>query len=201
MGVNRRFAITGGIGSGKSYVASLLRDLKFPVFDCDTSAKEIMSQNVQLQCRLSKLIGKSVLLPNGTLDKSAIAEYLFRSDDNQFNVNSLVHPLVEEAFELWTNQFDSQTSWIGMESSILFESGFDVLVDFIITVFAPESLRLNRVVRRDGVTVEQVKERMSRQLSEEKKMERSQFIIYNDGQHDISSQLDNLLNIFYSWEK
>lgn len=199
-----KFGITGGIGSGKTYVSHLLEKKGFSIFNCDEVARRLMLDDESLQEALSSLIGASVMTVDGGLDKQLIGNFLFSSSEHVKAVNALVHPRVREAFRRWSlekasamnNRREEEDAlshdWLGMECSILFESGFDDLVDFTISVYAPESFRLQRVEQRDGLTVRQVKARISQQLPEEEKLKRSDFIFFNDGISSIESQLNRL---------
>lgn len=202
MTVNK-FGITGGIGSGKTYVSRLLEQRGFAIFNCDCCAKDLMLNDHSLQEELSVLIGCPVLLEDGSLDKRAIGSYLFSSPEHVQQVNALVHPRVRKAFQKWVhdqerhgkNEDVLSERWVGMECSILFEAHFDDLVDFVISVYAPENVRLKRVEARDGLTAGQVEERIANQLPEGEKLKRSDFIIRNDGNDRIETQLDELRSI------
>lgn len=203
MKVNK-FGITGGIGSGKTYVSRLLKKRGFSIFNCDQAARELMLTDVSLQSDLSLLVGRSILTEYGTLDKTAIGNYLFASQEHVKKVDELVHPRVRKAFNAWVQEEEKKykspgrsltRQWVGMECSILFEAHFDDLVDFVISVYAPEDIRIKRVEERDGLTPEQVKSRIARQLPEGEKLKRSDFIIRNDGRDRIDTQLDELRSI------
>lgn len=198
MEVNK-FGLTGGIGSGKTYVSRLLEKEGFPIFNCDQAARKLMCEDVSLQSELSSLTGTPVITSSGELDKKIIGDYLFASPDHVRQVNALVHPLVRKTFLEWvdvqTSRSDSPKQWVGMECSILFEARFDDLVDFIISVYAPAEVRLQRVEQRDHLTSEQIKRRMARQLPEKDKLERSDFVIQNDGKLPLAPQLKRLKSI------
>lgn len=206
-----KFGITGGIGSGKTYISHLLEERGFSIFNCDSAARELMLVNTELQEHLSLLIGKPVLTPAGTLDKKAIGTYLFASAENVARVNALVHPLVRDAFRNWVKQrqlsMAAQTGgdpdlehnpvnkWAGMECSILFEAGFNDLVDVVACVTAPEKVRLERVEKRDGLTPAMVEQRIRQQWPEDEKSRRSDFIFNNDGVHALDSQVSDFINL------
>ena len=191
-----KFAITGGIGSGKSYVSKLLEEEGFPIFNCDLAAKHIMQSDQSLQADLQQLIGCPIILENGLLNKKAIGQYLFASENHQEAVNALIHPRVREYFTHWTLQatpyYIKDTPWVGMECALLFESKFNSLVDFIISVYAPESLRIKRVMSRDGLTEEAVRKRIGKQLPEEWKLSHSDFVFHNDVHTELSTQIKTL---------
>ncbi len=169
--------ITGGIGSGKSYVCKLLAQRGIEVYDCDAAAKRLIRTSPRLRQQLKALIG--------SLDKAAISRFLLASEENQQAVNAIVHPAVFQDFE------ESGMMW--MESAILFESGADKLVDRVVVVTAPEEIRIERVMQRDGITREKALQWIARQWPQEQVKARADFEIINDGQADLNSQIERLL--------
>ena len=169
--------ITGGIGSGKSYICKLLAQRGIEVYDCDAAAKRLIRTSPRLRQQLKALIG--------SLDKAAISRFLLASEENQQAVNAIVHPAVFQDFE------ESGMMW--MESAILFESGADKLVDRVVVVTAPEEIRIERVMQRDGITREKALQWIARQWPQEQVKARADFEIINDGQADLNSQIERLL--------
>jgi len=169
--------ITGGIGSGKSYVCKLLAQRGIEVYDCDAAAKRLIRTSPRLRQQLKALIG--------SLDKAAISRFLLASEENKQAVNAIVHPAVFQDFE------ESGMMW--MESAILFESGADKLVDRVVVVTAPEEVRIQRVMQRDGITREKALQWIARQWPQEQVKARADFEIINDGQADLNSQIERLL--------
>ena len=177
--------ITGGIGSGKSYVCKRLEARGYEVYDCDTAAKRLIRTSPEIRRRLTELIGPETY--NGdNINKAAVAKFLLASEENAKAIDAIVHPAVFKDFE------DSGLQW--MESAIIFESGISRLVDKVIVVTAPEEVRIQRVMQRDGITREKVLEWMSRQLPQEDVRRRADYEIVNDGEKDIEEQLDKILN-------
>ena len=145
--------ITGGIGSGKSYISSLLQShLNVPVYDCDTEAKRLMNEDKSIQQQLKKLVGAHVY-KDGKLQKDVLADYLFANQQNAQQVNAIVHPAVREDFDKWARR--QNTDVVAIESAILFESGFDTLTDKVLFVDAPMEVRIQRVIKRDDCTRQQ----------------------------------------------
>ncbi len=169
--------ITGGIGSGKSYVCKLLAQRGIEVYDCDAAAKRLIRTSPRLRQQLKALIG--------SLDKAAISRFLLANEKNQQAVNAIVHPAVFQDFE------ESGMMW--MESAILFESGADKLVDRVVVVTAPEEVRIQRVMQRDGITREKALQWIARQWPQEQVKARADFEIVNDGHADLNSQIERLL--------
>ncbi len=181
-----KIAITGGIGSGKSFVAKLLRRRGIEVYDCDDAAKRLMRSSAPLQRSLSALIGKDIF-ENGTLQKKDIATFLLKDRRNKQHLEDIVHPAVAADF------LSSGADWL--ESAILFESGFHRRVKFsyIVCVAAPEEVRAQRIMQRDGIDEEKAKQWIACQLPQEQMVEQSDFTITNDGKQDLEEQINNIL--------
>ena len=172
--------ITGGIGSGKSFVARLLQsNFGIPVYDCDREARRLMNTSAELREALIALIGSEAYSPDGLLNRPAVARYLFESQEHAAAVNAVVHPAVRKDFLLWSSQQPSPLK--ALESAILLESGFGDLADHILLVTAPEELRLQRAMKRDSASAEQVRSRMAQQTSEEARLAAADSVIINDG--------------------
>ena len=169
--------ITGGIGSGKSYVCKLLAQRGIEVYDCDAAAKRLIRTSPRLRQQLKALIG--------SLDKAAISRFLLANEENQQAVNAIVHPAVFQDFE--------ESGMLWMESAILFESGADKLVDRVVVVTAPEEVRIQRVMQRDDITREKALQWIARQWPQKQVIARADFEIVNDGQADLNSQIEKLL--------
>ena len=172
-----KIGITGGIGSGKSYVCKRLEARGIQVYDCDNAAKRLMRTSEELQQQLKALVS--------SLEKADIAKFLLESEANAKAIDAIVHPAVFRDFE------ESGMQW--MESAILFESGAFRLVDKSIVVTAPEEVRIQRVMQRDGITREKVLEWMQRQLPQDEVRRRADFEIVNDGEADIDKQINKIL--------
>lgn len=180
-----KIGITGGIGSGKSYVCRLLEQRGYMVYDCDSAAKRLIRTSPFIRRRLTTLIGPHTYLADGSLNKSAVAEYLLASEDHTHNIDRIVHPAVFRDF------IQSGMEW--MESAIIYESGIYRLVDRVIVVTAPEELRIQRVMARDEISREKVLEWMSRQLPQDEVRQRADYEIVNDGVSDLQRQLDTII--------
>ena len=173
-----KIGITGGIGSGKSYVCQRLIARGYEVYDCDSAAKRLMRTSPKLQQQIKTLVG--------SLEKADIARFLLESEANAHAIDAIVHPAVFRDFEA------SGKQW--MESAILFESGAYRLVDKTIVVTAPEEVRIQRVIQRDGISREKVLEWMARQLPQNDVRRRADFEIVNDGEADIDQQITEIIN-------
>lgn len=180
-------AITGGIGSGKSYVCRLLERRGIRVYDCDANAKRLMAGDHDLQTRLQELVGDGVFSGH-VLQKRVLAAFLLASETNKQAVDDIIHPAVAADF------MRSGCQWL--ESAILFDSGFNrrVPFSFIVCVSAPEEVRVSRVMARDQISREKALEWIGRQWPQEKVEQQSDFVIVNDGNEDLDRQVALLLN-------
>ena len=174
----KKIGITGGIGSGKSYVCKRLQaKYDIEVYDCDAAAKRLIRTSPDLQQQIIQLVG--------SLDKAAMSRFLLASEANQQAMNAIVHPAVFRDFQ------ESGIQW--MESAILFESGADQLVDKSVVVTAPQEVRIQRVMQRDGTTREKTLQWMNRQWSQDEVVAHADYEIVNDGIADIDKQIEQLL--------
>ena len=172
-----KIGITGGIGSGKSYVCKLLKAHGIEVYDCDQAAKRIIRTSEEVRQKLLQLIG--------SLEKADIARFLLESEANAKKIDAIVHPAVFHDFE------ESGYQW--MESAILYESGANKLVDRVVVVTAPEEMRIQRVMQRDTISREKALQWMQRQWPQEELCRRADYEILNDGHADLNEQIEALL--------
>lgn len=177
-----RLGITGGIGSGKSYVAQMLQARwDVPVYDCDSEAKRLTAESDDIRTALTQLVGDH-LWQQGQMQKPVLAAYLFASPEHAAQVNAIIHPAVRRDFLRWTDAH-SRSPVVAIESAILCESGFHTLVDSILLVDAPLEVRLLRAMLRDGASRQQVMARMARQDSAQAR-QLARFTVINDGGGD-----------------
>lgn len=185
-----KIGITGGIGSGKSIVASLFALYGIPVYIADTESKILTNTSETIRQKLTALFDDSLYTETG-LDKKKLASYIFNDPKLLETVNRIIHPEVAQHFQNWVAQQTGNLCII--ESAILFESGFNSLVDKTITVFAPEEIRIKRSMQRDNVSEETIRQRMKNQMAEEVKINRSDFIINNDDSKALIPQVYAIL--------
>lgn len=180
-------AITGGIGSGKSYVCQLLEKRGIKVYDCDAAAKRLMRTSATLRQQLRQLVGPQVYR-GCILQKRVLAEFLLASEANKQAVNEIVHPAVALDF------IESDYQWL--ESAILFDSGFHrrVPFSFVVCVSAPEDVRVQRIMARDGISEAKALEWIHRQMPQEQVEGLSNFVIHNDGVVPLEPQVDRLIH-------
>jgi dephospho-CoA kinase len=174
-----KIGLTGGIGSGKSTVAKLFELLQVPVYYADAASKKLYHSNKELMASLKNHFGEDVYT-NEQLNRSKLAAIVFNDKERLDLLNSLVHPLTIRDAEEWISR---QTApYVVKEAALLFESGSVTGLDYVVGVFAPAAVRMKRVMDRDGVSREDVLNRMSRQIDEGIKMRLCDFVITNDEQ-------------------
>ncbi len=188
-----RIGVTGGMGSGKSVVCELFRLHGAPVFDADKEAKLLNDTSPRIKEELTRHFG-SDLYKKGKLDRQKLATLIFHDKQNLALVNSIIHPVLADQFIKWSKERDSYP-FVVIDAAVLFEAGFEQHVDKVITIYAPEAERIERVTRRDGIRKSQVMARMQHQIPEEEKAKRADHVIYNDGQHSLIQQVANILQI------
>ena len=179
-----KIGITGGIGSGKSFICQRLKARGIDVYDCDTAAKRLIRTSPEIRQQLTALIGEDAY-HGEALNKAAVAKFLLVNEANAKAIDDIVHPAVFRDFQ------ESGMQW--MESAIMYESGIYQLVDRVIVVTAPLEVRIQRVMKRDGISRENVLQWMQRQWSQDKVRELADDEIVNDGIADIDAQIDNIL--------
>ncbi len=184
----QKVGLTGGIGSGKSAVATLLRLLGVPVYDADKRAKALMASLPELRDALTTLLGVEAFRPDDTLNTSFIASRVFSDDALLTKLNTAVHPYVRKDFESWTVKHVS-VPYVVEEAAVLIESGAHEQMDQVILVTAPVEVRVRRVMARDGVSEHAVKSRIDRQMSDQEKIPYADFILINDGARSLIRQV------------
>ena len=172
-----RIGITGGIGSGKSTVAQIFSVLDIPVYDADSAAKRLISEDERLKEKIIESFGEASY-EEGKLDRKYLAAQVFNNDQKTSLLNSIVHPATIRDAEEWIQQ---QTApYVIKEAALIFESGSDKMLDKIIGVSSPLELRIERTMHRNNLTREQVLQRISLQMDEDEKLRLCDYVIVND---------------------
>lgn len=159
--------ISGGIGSGKSTICKVFKLFGAPVFEADVEAKKLMLSHHEIRSGLIDLFGSHIYTQSGTLDRKKLAGIIFNDKLLLEKVNTLVHPVVRREFKNWAEQ--QSHAYVINEAAIMFETGLYKSMDYTILVSAQKNERIKRVIKRDKISKEQVKERMSKQWPDEKK--------------------------------
>lgn len=181
-----RVGLTGGIGSGKTTVAHIFESLGIPVFYADEVAKRLMTQDPQLVAAIKEKFGAAAYL-DGHLNKELIATQIFSDPKKLAWLNQLIHPATIQAANRW---FEEQKApYAVREAALLFESGADKGLDYVVGVSAPISLRVDRVIKRDGASPAAIKQRMANQLDEEARNKKCNFLLLNDNTQPLLMQV------------
>lgn len=182
--------ITGGIGSGKSFVAQIIERMGYPVFNADKEARILMNSHPIISETLIDWFGKEIY-SNGELNREKMATLIFHDEQMRSKVNQLVHPLVREAFVNWASSQNKPL--VFNEAAILYETDAYKKFHEIILVTAPLSLRITRVMKRDGISEEQIRDRMEAQWSDDKKLSFGPYEIINDNRLPLLSQIEEVI--------
>ena len=188
-----KIGITGGIGSGKSVVSRLLEIMGIPVYISDIEAKRITNTDEVIRRELSALVGQDVFR-DGELNRPLLASYIFGHPDHAKEVNGIIHPQVKADFRQWAAR-QTDKPLVGMESAILLEAGFRDEVDFLVMVYAPLKLRVERAIKRDCSSKEQIMKRIEAQISDEIKKKHADFVIVNDDETPLIPQVLELISL------
>jgi dephospho-CoA kinase len=172
-----RIGLTGGIGSGKSTVAAIFRVLGVPVYYADLAARRLMMNDPEIRAKIIDAFGPESY-DNGSPNRTWIAENVLRDQTSTARLNGIVHPATKADARAWMAR--QSGSYALKEAALIFESGGERELDLVIGVSAPTDLRIDRVVSRDGLSREAIRQRMARQMDESEKMSRCQFVITND---------------------
>ncbi len=186
-----KVGITGGIGSGKSIVCGMFQTLGVEIYSADSEAKKMLD-NPEIKEQIIEIFGNQIL-QSGVVDRKKLAAFVFQDKFALQKLNTIIHPAVKKHFDDWANKAHS-SPYLMKEAAILFESGTNKGLDFIITVTAPEKLRIKRVMLRDKISEAEVLKRMENQMSEQEKIKLSDFVIMNDEENLLIPQVLEIHN-------
>ena len=186
----KRIGLTGGIGSGKSYIAGVLEKMGYPVYYSDEQAKVLTDTHPEIRAGLISRFGTGIYSEE-ILNRKELAAHIFNSESDRIFVNQLIHPVVRADFDRWCAE--QHTALVFNEAAILFETGAYTQFDGTLLVVAPLDLRIQRVMQRDRCTVAQAEARMKSQWSDEQKIPLATCIVMNDGKSPLLSQLEHVV--------
>lgn len=183
-----KIGITGNIGSGKTTVCQLFELLGAPVFYADFYGKKVMTEDLVLVEAIRKTFGGESYFEDGSLNRKYISNIVFKNEAELEKLNALVHPAVFRAFDEWAISFNTK-NYVLKEAAILFESGSDKQCDKTIVVAAALDVRLKRVMQRDNLTKAEILRREEKQMPQQEKIAKADFVIYNDPQMMVIPQV------------
>jgi len=186
----KKIGLTGGIGSGKSTAAKVFEFLQVPVYYADEAAKELMNTDSNLKEQVMAYFGPETYL-DGSLQRKVLANKVFGKESEIQKLNAIVHPIVFADFDKWCSE-RKHLPYIVKEAALIFETILHQKLDKVIHVSAPEELRIARVMLRDACSKEEVLNRIARQMNEEEKLQRADFVLYNDEIHPLLPQVVSL---------
>ena len=195
-----KVGITGGIGVGKSFVANIIEKMGYPVFYSDKVAKALMNRDLELISLIKKEFGDDVYASNNLIKNKKLSSLAFRDNKALKNLNSLVHPFVKSNFKKWC--VNQKSKIVFKEAAILFESKSNIDLDRIICVSANKNIRIDRIIKRDNRSKEEILKIISNQMDQKEKEKLSDYVILNDEKNSIILQLTDILKqlekVFYN---
>lgn len=191
---NQVLGITGGIGAGKSIVSGVLKHLGLPVFDSDQYAKNAYTDSEEVQMSVVRLLGSQAYGVDLQPNRPYIAQKVFSSPELLLQLEQILHPYVRRSFLEWKHSTETRWGWLGIESAILIDKGFDDLCDAVLYVDAPEHIRIERVQQRDKQNIDAIKRRIEQQKFDYSNYRTLPFYtICNSGHTPILPQLKELI--------
>ena len=191
----KRIGLTGGIGSGKTYIAGILEKMGYPVYYSDAQSKVLTDTHPLIREKLVARFGREIYTAQG-LNRKVLAELIFASEEHRLFVNELIHPLVRNNFEHWCSE--QQSPIVFNEAAILFETGAYRQFDGTLLVVAPLELRIERVMQRDRCSQKEVEERMKSQWSDDQKIPLATAVITSNGKFPLVSQIERSVQTLLS---
>ncbi|HLG33236.1 MAG TPA: dephospho-CoA kinase [Bacteroidia bacterium] len=190
-----KVGLTGGIGSGKTVVATFFRQLGVPVFDADNEARLLTENNAAIITKIRNTFGKDFFNADESLNRTTLAKIVFGDKEKLAVLNAIIHPAVKDHFEHWLEQ-NQNAKYIIKEAAILFESGSNSGLDKIIFVTSPEEIRIKRVIMRDNSSREKILAVMKNQWSDDERRKYSDYLIINDDSTLVIPQVLKLHEMF-----
>ncbi len=181
--------LTGGIGSGKTTVSRMFKELGVPVYIADIEAKKLANNSTSIKKEIIQILGEKAYF-EGKINKKYVANLIFNDKELLKKINKIIHPKVAEHFKKWIKKQD--TPYIIKEAAILFENDGYQVFDFTILITAPLEVRINRVLKRDSITEKEITDRIKNQWSDDKKKKLADFIIENNNLKGTLEQVQNI---------
>jgi len=183
--------VTGGIGSGKTFVCKILSTMGYPVFYSDSVAKNLIVNNIEVKRQIISFLGDESYLKSGELNRTYLAQQIFSDKNKLESINKIVHPAVKKAFNEWIEKQGS--SLVFYESAILFETESYKDFDKVILVIASKETKIKRILKRDNSTIQDIEKRMVNQWSDDQKIPLSDYIITNNEDSMLIEQINEVI--------
>ena len=191
----RKIALTGGIATGKSYVANKLREAGVPMVDADVLAREGVEPGTPGLAAVRRRFGPDAVRRDGTMDRVRIAQIVFKDKRARLDLEAIVHPAVQKAVNDFFDSLPKRTPYAVADIPLLFETGREKQFDAVIVVACPRDMQLQRVMERNRLSKEDAERRLAAQLPIEKKLEKATYVIRTDGTfEDTNAQIASLLD-------
>lgn len=191
-----KLGVTGSMGSGKSSVCVILKDLGYKVIDADKLSREVLKNHKSLIKNIKESFGQEFVNDKGELKRRELGEYVFKSHERKEALEAIILPYIKAEIDNFFHKCEKEGEYLCiLDAPTLIESGFYKYVDKVLLVTAPVEIRIKRVKLRDDLTEEEIKNRMNSQMTEEEKMKYSDFIIENSsGLEYLKDNLNNIIN-------
>ena len=176
------FGITGGTGAGKSTVSKIIREMGYTVIDCDLISRRITQKGMPCLKELADEFGRDILCPDGTLDRRKLGDIVFSDRSSLKKLNNITHKYI--LAEIYADAENAKGSMVGVDGAVLFESGIAQSLCKIIGVIADEDTRMHRIIKRDGISEADAKNRIDSQMSNSFYIDNCDFIIYNNADNE-----------------
>ncbi|NOZ76038.1 MAG: dephospho-CoA kinase [FCB group bacterium] len=192
-----RIGLTGGIGSGKSTASLIMAELGAFIFDADKEAKRILETNETVQSELIAEFGTDIMSPDESIDRRKLARVSFQDEDHQLRLNAVIHPYIFEEIDRQFEKISSQSDYplFVVDGALIFESGLDQHLDYILVISSTIKHRIERALKRGTLTREEIIKRMDLQWTDEDKIHSADFVIHNNStEENLKEQIIQVYN-------
>ena len=193
----RKIALTGGIATGKTYVATRLREAGVPIVDADVLAREVVALGTPALAAVRQRFGPDVIRRDGTMDRIRVGQIIFKDKRARQDLEAIIHPAVQKAIDKYFAALPKKTPFAVADIPLLYETGRENQYSDVIVIACPRAMQLSRVMERNQLTKEDAERRLAAQWPIEKKIEKATFVIKTDGTFDeTNAQVDKLIALF-----
>ena len=192
--MTRRIALTGGIATGKSYVAARLREAGVPIVDADVLAREVVTPGSPALAAIRKRFGPDAVRRDGTMDRIRVGQIVFKDKRARLDLEAIIHPAVIKAIQEFFAALPKRTPFAVADIPLVFETGREKEFDAIVVVACPREMQLQRLMERNKLSKEDAEKRLAAQLPIDQKVKKATYVIKNDGTfEETDKQVDDLI--------